>query len=103
MESLVSIEQRLSNIENLLISQKTVFTFDEFCIYANISKSYGYKLTSKNRVPHYKPAGKMVYFNRIEIDNWLMQNPIKTQNEIEQKAIDYVVSSKPSNKKGGKK
>ncbi len=93
----LSIEQRLANIESLLISNKSVLSFDEFCNYAGISKSYGYKLTSTGRVPHYCPSGKMLYFNRAELDKWLMQNPIKTASQIEQEASTYVTL----NKKGG--
>ena len=29
---------------------------------------------------HYKPTGKLIYFDRSELDDWLLQN--KTYNEI---------------------
>jgi len=93
MESTNLLEKRLTNIENLLLSQKTVLTFDEFCIYCNISKSYGYKLTSQNQVPHFKPNGKMVYFDRIELDLWLKQNRVKTTTEINNEATNYVLKN----------
>ena len=95
----LSIEQRLSNIETLLTNNKTVLSFDEFCTYAGISKSYGYKLTSTGRVPHYCPSGKMLYFNKAEVDNWLLQNPIKTASQIETEASTYVTL----NQRGGAK
>lgn len=82
---LKSIEQRLSNIEALLINQKTILNFDEFCAYCNISRSFGYKLTSSRRVPHYT-TGKMLYFKKDEIDNWLLENPVKTAKQIDMEA-----------------
>ena len=79
----------ITNLEN-----KTVLTFLEFCSYANISKSYAYRLTSENRVPHYKPTGKKIYFKKTEVDEWLLQNVVKTNVEIEQIATDFVLKNK---------
>lgn len=86
------IEKRLEKIENLLIGQKNVFTFEECCRYTGISKTYMYKLTCTNKIPHFKPYGKTIYFSKEEIDKWLLKNPIKTTEQIEQEAATYVVS-----------
>ena len=70
------IESRLSIIEkNMLIGTKEVLTFDEAAIYTGLSKSYLYKLTSGGAIPHYKPNGKMCYFNKAEVAAWLQQRP----------------------------
>jgi len=53
-----------------------------------------YKLTCANKIPHYKPHGKTIYFSKEEIDNWLMKNPVKTTEQIEQEATSFVVSSR---------
>ena len=86
------IEKRLEKIENLLIGQKNVFTFEECCRYTGISKTYMYKLTCTNKIPHFKPHGKTIYFSKEEIDKWLLKNPIKTAEQIEQEAATYVIS-----------
>jgi excisionase family DNA binding protein len=62
-----------------------------------ISKSYLYKLTMKQAIPHFKPLGKMCYFNRLELEQWLQSNRIATEQEIQQKAQAYCM------KKGGLK
>lgn len=85
-----TIETRLSNIESMLIGTKTVLNFDEVATYTGISKSYLYKLTSTGTIPHYKPNGKMCYFNKIEVDNWLQQNRVAGAKAIEAKAVNYV-------------
>jgi excisionase family DNA binding protein len=89
---LQQVEQRLSNIETLLLSQKTVFNFDEVAAYTGLSKSYLYKLTYKAQIPHFKPQGKHIYFNKVDIDQWLQRNPVTPVNadEIEQQAATYV-------------
>ena len=43
-------------------------------LFADIYEGLLYKLTAAKEVPHYKPRGKMLYFNREEIDKWLLQN-----------------------------
>ena len=58
------MEQRLNRIEQLLAGQKNVLTFDEACTYTGISRTYMYKLTCGSRIPHYKPNGKNIYFDR---------------------------------------
>lgn len=84
-----------------LITAKTIFctkevlTSDEAARYMGISKSYLYKLTMRKDIPHYKPMGKIVYFNRQELERWLQNNRISTDEELEQKAQAFCM------KKGG--
>ncbi len=80
---------------NIIFCTKEVLTSDEASKYMGISKSYLYKLTMKQEIPHYKPMGKMVYFNRLELEQWLQSNRAATENEISQRANAYCM------KKGG--
>ena len=84
------IDDRLRNIESLLLSQKVVLNFNEVAIYTGLSKSYLYKLTSTAGIPCYKPQGKQIYFNKEEIDKWLLQNRKATNIEIENQASTFV-------------
>jgi excisionase family DNA binding protein len=90
MENLKSIDERLRDIEALLLSQKTVLNFDEVAAYTGLSKSYLYKLTCSGGIPCYKPQGKHIYFNKQEIDQWLLQNRKATTKELESKAATFV-------------
>lgn len=87
-----SLEKRVSEIEEQLFIHKSVFSFEEASTFLNLSKSYLYKLTSAGLIPHYKPQGKMLYFEKSELEEWLRQNPIKSKKEIEDLAATYVVS-----------
>lgn len=80
---------------NIIFCTKEVLTSDEAAKYMGISRSYLYKLTMKQEIPHYKPMGKMVYFNRLELEQWLQSNRAATGNEISQRANAYCM------KKGG--
>lgn len=90
-EYLQRIDERQQNIETMLLSQKNVLTFDEGATYMGVSKSHLYKLTmAGSTIPHYKPRGKMIYFDRAELEKWLLQNRITPIDEIEAKASSYV-------------
>ena len=87
-----SIEQRIEDLEALVYATKNVLSFDEASKYLNLSKSYLYKLTSAQQIPHYKPQGKMIYFEKDALDAWLRQNPVKTQTQISQEASHYIMT-----------
>lgn len=70
--------------DNTLFCTKEVLTSDEAARYMGISKSYLYKLTMRQQIPHYKPMGKMCYFNRAELESWLQRNRVATADEINQ-------------------
>ncbi len=87
-----TLEQRISNIEENLYLTKNVLSFEEASKFLNLSKSYLYKLTSANLIPHYKPQGKMLYFEKQELEDWLRQNPVKTKSQIDEEANRYLIA-----------
>ncbi len=87
--------QKLNSIEKMLTEQnmlrKEVLTFNEAAIYLDVSHSHLYKMTSTGVIPSYKPNGKKLYFNRAELDSWLLSNKQLSHNEIEQQAANYLI------------
>ena len=83
---------RVAELENLVLHSKNVLSFEEASRFLNLSKSYLYKLTSGNLIPHYKPQGKMLYFEKTELEAWVRQNPIRTQAQTEAEAQKYVLA-----------
>ena len=69
-------------IKSGLIVRKEVLTFDEAATFTGLSKSYLYKLTSGQKIPFYKPAGKLCYFNRLELESWLQRSKIEVVDNI---------------------
>lgn len=74
---------------NILSTTKEVLTASEAAAYMGITLSSLYKLTCSRRIPHYKPTGKVCYFNRKELETWLQSNRVSTGEEIAQKAQSY--------------
>ncbi|KAA6324801.1 hypothetical protein EZS27_025916 [termite gut metagenome] len=89
-----NLENRVSKLEESLFIIKNILSFDEASEFLNLSKSYLYKLTSSGQIPHYKPQGKMLYFEKSELENWLRQNPIKTNQQIQQEAETHLMNIK---------
>lgn len=81
---------------NTIFCTKEVLTSDEAAKYMGVSKSYLYKLTMRQQIPHFKPMGKMCYFNRLELEQWLQSNRVATTTEIKQQAQTFCM------KKGGR-
>lgn len=92
----IEIQKRLDKIEQLLTAQslqnKVVLNIDEVAQFTGLSKLYLYKLTSKNEIPHSKPNGKNVFFNKSEIEEWLLRNRQATNEELEAEAVNYSVN-----------
>lgn len=76
------LQQQLKEIRDLLISNKKVLNLNEIAEYIGYSKSHIYKLTSTNQIPHYKPNGKVLFFDKNEVDTWLLNNKVETRQDI---------------------
>jgi excisionase family DNA binding protein len=64
-------------------------TFKDTCDYLRISVSYLYKLCYSNRIPFHKPAGKILYFYRSEIDEWICEGSKYQSRGIKLKRLNY--------------
>ena len=100
MEKLLAIESRLISIERKIGNKKNdessfeVMTLNQLCDYLELSKSHIYKLTSRQEIPHSKGNGKKLYFDKYDIDEWILKNKIDTNDEINKMAIDYCLKNK---------
>ncbi len=90
----IKLEERFNRLEKLLVANKKVLTFDEACDYSGISRAYMYNLTSKNKIPFSKPSGKIIFFSKEKLDNWLLQNGKKSSIELQEEALSYISKSK---------
>lgn len=79
-----SHEHRIEIMENLLRDAKQVLTLEEAALFMGISKSSLYKMTHKHELPFFRPNGKIIYFEKSELLNWMRQN--RSMSEAETKA-----------------
>ncbi|QWF71203.1 helix-turn-helix domain-containing protein [Methylomonas paludis] len=88
--TLDDILSRLDVLITAVLSNKNALNIDEAAAFTGLAVSYLYKLTSTQEIPHYKPRGKMLYFDRAELERWLLQRRIKSIDEINKEAANHV-------------
>lgn len=90
----MNIKERLERIENIVLLQaKEVLNVADLTIILGLSRSRIYHLISARDIPHYK-KGKLVFFKKTEIEDWLLESRIPTNQELEDKASTYVSLNK---------
>ena len=75
------LEERLKKIENSMYITKEMLTTTEVAEYLGVSQSQIYKLTMNMEIPHYKPKGKTIYFDRKEIVRWMRSNRFSVEKK----------------------
>lgn len=88
------LSDKLDRIESLtLIGAKNILDLDEAVLFTGFSKGHLYRLTSEKRIPHFKKSRKL-YFKKTELENWILEQKILTEDEIQSKASTYVATHK---------
>ncbi len=69
------IKKQLEEIKTLLRKQEDKpLNFNQAAEYLGFSHSYLYKLTSRKIIPCHRPTGKMLFFSKTELDEWIFDN-----------------------------
>ena len=85
MENITKELQDLKNLATLLVKQ--ALTMSDAAMFTGLSKSQLYKLVSSKKIPYYKNAGgKLIFFDKDELTEWMLQNRVKTKKEVESEA-----------------
>ncbi|MEO5641831.1 MAG: helix-turn-helix domain-containing protein [Bacteroidia bacterium] len=87
LKRLDRLEDRLNEV---LVAHKEMLSFDEARVYLHLSPSYLYKLTASRVIPYFKPGGKLVYFRRADLDEWLKRHLCSPIASLKAKAIDLL-------------
>jgi excisionase family DNA binding protein len=93
MKNLNVIEQLQSLLqqaqENALENEKPL-DFESARKYLGVSKSTLYKATHLRLIPFSKPGGKKVYFKKSDLIKWMNSNPVKSSEQIDEEAANYL-------------
>lgn len=76
----------MHKFDELKIITKPFLSVEELASYIGVKVSYIYKMTHNREIPHYKPGGKMIYFDRKEIDECVLSQRVATADEIRSEA-----------------
>lgn len=73
--------------DRVAINSKEVWTVEDAAQYTGFSKSQLYKLASSHVLPYSKPSGKVIFFKREDVINWLLSNRCASNEEIADTAM----------------
>ncbi len=73
------INKQLAEIKSLIKRSDDIayrqaskpLNFNQAADYLGFSHSYLYKLTSRKIIPCHRPTGKVLFFSKIELDDWV--------------------------------
>ena len=93
METILNELQELKNLT--LLGVKKVLTMDDCALLTGLSKSHLYKLCCQKKIPFWKSyGGKYTYFDKPEVEAWMLQYRVKTSSEVDAEAATYCVTGK---------
>ena len=86
-EEFQELTSKIDRLEKIaLLGAKNVLTIDDVALITGFTKG--------QKIPHYKPNGRTLYFKKEEIEDWMLQNKIQTNTEIESAATTYTAINK---------
>lgn len=72
---------KLNELEELLRRKNDKpLNFNQAAEYLGFSHSYLYKLTSRKIIPCHRPTGKMLFFSKAELDEWIFSSKKSTRH-----------------------
>jgi excisionase family DNA binding protein len=74
--------------------RKRLLTIGEAAKISGVSVSYIQKLTSSKQLPHFKPTGKLIFIHRKDLETFLCQNYISTNDELEYNVANHLLRKK---------
>ena len=77
--------EKIDHLDEAALVKKKVFNVANLQMYTGWSLSKIYKLTSARLIPFSKPTNGSLFFERERIEEWLLQNPSYSEEDIEEK------------------
>jgi predicted DNA-binding transcriptional regulator AlpA len=82
--------EKIDHLDEAALVKKKVFNVNNLKMYTGWSLSKIYKLTSARLIPFSKPTNGSLFFEREKIEQWLLQNPSYTEEEIKAKTDTHL-------------
>lgn len=84
------MQERIDKLESICYASKEVLNLEEAAAFLGIRKSTLYKMTHLSQVPYYKPAGKLVFFEKSVLLDWVRSVKVKSESEIREEAAMHL-------------
>ena len=80
--SIRKLFRKMDSLERRLGQGKKVMTMKEVSEFTGFSMAQLYVLTRTRAIPHSKPNGKTIFFDKSELNEWLLKNKSETVIEF---------------------
>lgn len=80
------LQKRVSFIEDVCFAAKEILNMEEASKFLGISKSTFYKMTHQGTIPFYKPFGKLIFFEKATLLEWVRGAKSKSDEEVKAEA-----------------
>jgi excisionase family DNA binding protein len=97
LNAIAARQDELFNMLRFQLSHKDVLSMEEAAMYSCLSESTLYKLTASRKIKHSKPNGKMINIKRVDLEEYMLSNPVKTTDQVDIEAANH--NFKSSHKK----
>ena len=89
---------KLNTLENLLKKKDDrPLSFKEACAYLGFKPSYLYKIIHTKQIRFYKPSGKMLFFSKCELDEWVFGKEKVKSEKLKSPHLDPLPKGEESN------
>ena len=88
---IVELQERVNRLENLCYTAKEVLNLEEASAFLGIAKSTLYKMTHQNRLPYFKPAGKLIFFEKQALLDWVKGAKALSEEELKEEAANRLI------------
>ena len=93
MEEVLKELQELKNLT--LLACKQALTMNDAAMLTGLSRSHLYKLCCYKKIPYFKSSGGgNTFFDRDELNAWMLSRRVKTDDELSPEAEMHVLTNK---------
>lgn len=79
------ISARLDRLEKAAALSKNVLSVKECAMLIGYTEKYLRLMIAQHEIPHYR-RGNRIYFNRAEVESWMLGQRVSSNEEIKSKA-----------------
>ena len=85
---IATLQERIDKLENICYAAKEVLNLEEAADFLGVAKSTLYKMTHLNQLPYVKPAGKLIFFEKKALLDWVRGVKEMSEEEIRTEAAN---------------
>ena len=85
---IATLQERIDKLEIICYAAKEVLNLEEAADFLGVAKSTLYKMTHLNQLPYFKPAGKLIFFEKKDLLDWVRGVKVMSEEEIRTEAAN---------------